>query len=111
MCTCMHEQSRVQGRPLISHAKPDRSVARPVGLRDSLVSTEQASGNQAMQRLLRTGAIQAKLTVGKPGDIYEQEADRVAEQVIQIPEPATAAATEVSRQSPDFRVQRMCPEC
>jgi Domain of unknown function (DUF4157) len=30
--------------------------------------------------------IQTKLTVGKPGDIYEQEADRVADEVMQIPE-------------------------
>ncbi len=31
--------------------------------------------------------IQAKLTIGAPGDKYEQEADRVAEQVMQMPEP------------------------
>ncbi|MDX2241493.1 MAG: DUF4157 domain-containing protein [Leptolyngbyaceae cyanobacterium bins.302] len=32
--------------------------------------------------------VQAKLTVGKPGDPYEQEADCVAEQVMSMPEPA-----------------------
>ncbi len=32
--------------------------------------------------------IQAKLTIGQPGDKYEQEADRVAEQVMQMPEPS-----------------------
>ncbi|MDX2241477.1 MAG: DUF4157 domain-containing protein [Leptolyngbyaceae cyanobacterium bins.302] len=32
--------------------------------------------------------MQAKLTVGKPGDPYEQEADRVAAQVMSMPEPA-----------------------
>jgi len=31
--------------------------------------------------------VQAKLTVGSPGDIYKQEADRVSEQVMRIPEP------------------------
>jgi Domain of unknown function (DUF4157) len=31
--------------------------------------------------------VQAKLTVGPPGDIYEQEADRVSEQVMRTPEP------------------------
>ncbi|MDX2100603.1 MAG: DUF4157 domain-containing protein [Leptolyngbyaceae cyanobacterium bins.59] len=34
------------------------------------------------------GAIQAKLTVGAPGDQYEQEADQVANQVMNMPEPA-----------------------
>lgn len=33
------------------------------------------------------GTIQTKLTVSPPGDIYEQEADRVAEQVMRMPEP------------------------
>jgi hypothetical protein len=32
-------------------------------------------------------SIQRKLTVSSPGDIYEQEADRVAEQVMRMPEP------------------------
>jgi len=32
--------------------------------------------------------IQAKLKVGAPNDVYEQEADRVAEQVMTMPEPA-----------------------
>jgi hypothetical protein len=31
--------------------------------------------------------IQPKLTVNAPGDIYEQEAERVAEQVLRMPEP------------------------
>lgn len=35
---------------------------------------------------LRTGAIQAKLALNKPGDEYEQEADRVAEVVMGISE-------------------------
>ncbi len=33
------------------------------------------------------GAIQAKLAINKPGDEYEQEADRVAERVMWLPEP------------------------
>jgi nucleoid-associated protein YgaU len=37
---------------------------------------------------LNTGiALQAKLALNKPGDEYEQEADRVAEQVMRMPEP------------------------
>ncbi len=33
------------------------------------------------------GPIQAKLTVNAPGDIYEEEAERTAEQVMRMPEP------------------------
>src|ERR1017187_2481900 len=32
-------------------------------------------------------AIQTKLTVNTPGDQYEQEADRIAEKVMRMPEP------------------------
>jgi hypothetical protein len=35
----------------------------------------------------QVGVLQAKLTVGAPGDRYEQEADRVADQVLAAPEP------------------------
>lgn len=36
--------------------------------------------------------LQAKLTVNTPGDIYEQEADRVSEQVMRMPEPQRTCA-------------------
>jgi hypothetical protein len=42
-----------------------------------LSALQQTHGNRYVQRVV-TG-IQAKLKVGQPGDIYEQEADRVAE--------------------------------
>ena len=45
-------------------------------------------GNQAVQRLFESGVIQPKLKIGQPGDVYEQEADRVADQVMRMPEPA-----------------------
>jgi hypothetical protein len=60
-------------------------------------------GNQALQRMLQAHAgrakeeaaardaplkIQPKLTVNTPGDVHEQEADRVAGQVMRMPEPS-----------------------
>ena len=38
--------------------------------------------------------LQAKLTVGAPNDVYEQEADRVAEQVMSTPDAATHQAVQ-----------------
>ena len=35
-----------------------------------------------------SGVIQAKLMIGQPNDVYEQEADRIADQVMRMPEPA-----------------------
>jgi hypothetical protein len=50
-----------------------------------LTALQQTHGNQYVQRVV-TG-VQAKLKVGQPGDMYEQEADRVADEVMRMPEP------------------------
>jgi len=49
---------------------------------DRVLKLQKAAGNQAVQRLIKSGALQAKLKVGSQDDIYEHEADRVAEQVV-----------------------------
>jgi hypothetical protein len=51
--------------------------------------------------------IRAKLTIGQPGDVYEQEADQVAEQVIQSPRPGREHGRAVE-ETP--RIQRMAPQ-
>jgi ferredoxin len=56
-------------------------------LLNPILQLQQTVGNQAVQRLLQSRALQAKLKISRPGDIYEQEADRVAEQVMRMPEP------------------------
>ncbi|GMT47982.1 MAG: hypothetical protein IEMM0007_1548 [bacterium] len=53
---------------------------------DPILHLQKSIGNQAVQRLFKSGAIQAKLRIGNPNDIYEQEADRVADQVMRMPE-------------------------
>lgn len=59
-----------------------------------ILSLHQTIGNQAVQRLLKSGVIQTKLRIGKPGDIYEQEADRVADMVMRMPEPVIQRANQ-----------------
>ena len=49
-----------------------------------LLALQRTHGNRYVQRVV--AGIQAKLKVGQPGDVYEQEADRVAEQVMRMPE-------------------------
>jgi hypothetical protein len=55
-------------------------------------------------------AIQTKLTVNTPGDAYEQEADRVADQVMRMPAPQAAAAHATSAASVGSAsgIQRAC---
>jgi hypothetical protein len=60
-----------------------------------VIRLQQSVGNRAVGQLIqekaRSGAIQTKLTVGPAGDAYEQEADRVAAQVMNTPAPAEKA--------------------
>ena len=43
---------------------------------------------------IKPGTIQTKLKINKPGDIYEQEADRVADAVMRMPEPGVQRQVE-----------------
>ncbi|MEH2028382.1 MAG: DUF4157 domain-containing protein [Nostoc sp.] len=42
------------------------------------------------------GSIQTKLTINEPGDRYEQEADRVAEQVMTMPDPTASSVQRIA---------------
>lgn len=68
-----------------STQKPDlvQSMNSPV---EQILFLQRTIGNQAVGRLIKSGVLQAKLKVGQPGDIYEQEAERVAEQVMRMPQ-------------------------
>ena len=50
-----------------------------------LTQMQARYGNRAVQRLLKSHSVQAKLEVGPANDPYEQEADRVAQQVMRMP--------------------------
>jgi 5-methylcytosine-specific restriction endonuclease McrA len=66
---------------VLQQAMADPRTIRPA----DILALQRRYGNQAVQRLLATRTIQAKLTVGAANDTYEQEADRVAAQVMAAP--------------------------
>ncbi|MCK5013328.1 MAG: DUF4157 domain-containing protein [Candidatus Omnitrophica bacterium] len=68
----------------IQRTKSSQSMKTPA---DRILFLQRTAGNQAVQRLIKSGALQAKLRIGQPGDVYEQEADRVADAVMRMPEP------------------------
>lgn len=73
-------------KPLSTPSRPHRSAVVPYA-----VST--ADDTRAdIRRILRGPLLQTKLTVGAPDDVYEQEADRVADEVMHMPEPRLQAA-------------------
>lgn len=74
----IHEESVVNG---------EVNVPSPV---NNLLSLQRVVGNRGLQSLLGSGKlsapVQAKLTVGDADDSYEQEADRVAHDVMTMPD-------------------------
>ncbi len=65
-----------------------QNFAQPSSSQNQIQQLHSSIGNQAVQKLFSQGLIQAKLKIGSPNDKYEQEADRVAEQVMNMPEQA-----------------------
>ncbi len=107
----IHEQARSGVDPVVDRSEPHRSRARLSRDQNSLLSTQQASGNQAMQVLLHPGGIRAKLTIGQAGDLYEQEADRIAERVIRLPEAGATKIRAVSSEDRGIQTRRKCAAC
>jgi hypothetical protein len=77
-------------KPAAAHRAELR--AAPKGTPHRVDSAQQALWTRALDTL----SLQAKLTINQPGDVYEQEADRVAEQVMRMPDPAASAARRCS---------------
>jgi len=61
---------------------------------DQILHLQRVIGNQVVQRLFKSGTLQAKVKIGKPNDKYEKEADRVADIVMRMPEPKILRQTE-----------------
>ncbi|MBW2664140.1 MAG: DUF4157 domain-containing protein [Deltaproteobacteria bacterium] len=72
---------------------------------DHVLYLQRTIGNKAVQRLINSGVLQAKLRIGQLGSKYEQEANCIADEVMQMPEPKVIAQ---SAGKPS--IQRMCSE-
>ena len=95
------------------------------GMRVSPTRYQAAGRVQRMQirEILGSSGVQSKLTIGAPNDKYEQEADRVADEVMRMPEvdvqrqenPEEENEEEVQRMPLSNRsppqIQRLCSEC
>jgi hypothetical protein len=74
-----------------------------VAMAHPIIRLQRHAGNRATGRL-----VQAKLRVGQPGDVYEQEAERVADEVMRMPDPGK---TTDGRPVDTLSIRRKCDEC
>jgi hypothetical protein len=84
-----HQQQEKSNR---AARRAKRSSEEPLAPRNHseppLLRLQRSLGNQAVLRLLNVGGIQPKLRISDPNDESEQEADRVADEVMRMPDPA-----------------------
>lgn len=89
------------------------TTGRDIFFRDGEYDPASAGGRELLAHELthvvqQTGApLQAKLVVGEPNDLFEQEADQVAAQLMRMPESRPAFPSGVSHDA----LQRKCAEC
>jgi Domain of unknown function (DUF4157) len=109
MLTTRLKSSYISAKPVTIPATNRRSAA-----------PSRTAGLRAMATAQPFGPVQAKLTVGPANDRFEQEADRVADDVMRMPEPGAANETRPTNGSPPpaisplpgvSPVRRMCAEC
>ncbi|MFA5153424.1 MAG: DUF4157 domain-containing protein [Clostridia bacterium] len=88
-------------RKVPGNSAPAVPLREPPGSPGSgIIALQQTSGNLAVQRMLKSGAIRASLRIGQPNDIYEQEADRVADEIMRMPEPGVQRQCSPGRKCP-----------
>lgn len=80
-------QSKAADQPKSKATKRTQTPSVQRSAVDSVLHLQRTIGNQATRRLLE---VQPKLTVSTPGDEHEQEADRVSDEVMRMPEPSSS---------------------
>lgn len=90
--------------------QPDNPLQQPVWRPGHSTTHSDAQGSAGLStpNIPVSQSLQAKLTIGAPNDQYEQEADRVAEHVMRMPENSTVASPQSSGGNV---IQRTCASC
>jgi peptidoglycan hydrolase-like protein with peptidoglycan-binding domain len=101
------EPANTTSAPLRSNA----TARRKQSLAQQREPAHVPQANHQMQSLLRSGALQARLSVSQPGDPLERQADAMAERVMggaSAVTPSNAALAPAAQAPP---VQRRCAAC
>ena len=80
------------GKPSVDSIATELSSMHTTQHAHVLLGLQRTHGNRYVQRVVV--GIQAELKVGEPGDKYEQEADRVVDAVMRMPEPGVQRQVE-----------------
>ncbi len=88
-----------------SAEKSSSTVSRTTASRPFFAKTGSGSFFAPVNRAA-VPAVQAKMTVGKTGDKFEREADKMADKVMRMPSPASSAKEEKIQRKADEKLQK-----
>ena len=74
--------------------------------RQSFIARKGTGNFFAPARDAAASGVQTKMTVNKPGDKFEQEADKMADKVMRMPAPPAAAKDEKLQRAPEEKLQK-----
>jgi hypothetical protein len=100
--------TRNSGTPSVENIATELSNMHTAQRAPVLLALQKTHGNRYVQRVV--AGIQAKLVVGQPGDIYEQEADRVADAVMRMPEPLVQRQVEPEEEEELIQIKPLAEE-
>lgn len=98
----LDKKTEASGKEKSSKARKAYLTQPSVFLADHVLYLQRTIGNQAVERLIKSRTLQTKLRIGQPDDIYEKEADRVAEEVMLMT---------CNQGDEECEIKRKCPKC
>ena len=102
-------RSRGSGPALVRSTRPHGRASRAAGVHHA--RRPGGLANPRIAALKPMPVLQAKLEVGAPHDRFEQEAYRVADQVMRMADPQNIGPMDLAGEAAPDGIQRLCAEC
>ena len=94
-----------------STSRPQKTANKTNSTPKNAVWNYLATSNTPDISRVKHSTVQPKLKIGEPNDKYEQEADRVADQVMRMPDPTEDEALNIQRKINPISIQKKCAAC
>jgi len=105
----MHRTQNLEKDAVAKQCHSPGSTLHASDSEPAFASLQHSAGNQAMQQLLRSGLIQAKLAISNPDDPEEREADNVAHTIMRKHAGAACSCSEGEEMCEDCKLKQSAP--
>ena len=102
------KQSKISDTMSVRHDLNNKVTNNQLSLSDSHMRDQLLQKPSVSNINFKFANMQTKLKISQPGDIYEQEADRIAEQVMRM---LASQKSDLPIKSDDKKIARKCKGC